>query len=263
MKKLSLLLVMLLLSGLNFSILAEETLIISCEDKEEFPNFLGNSLEIDWKKPGIVPEMLKMVEKKVGVKFTFRRSAWKRALEVELKEGTTQGLFTASYKKEREAFGAYPMKDGKPDVSKSFYNTKYVFYKLKGSAAIWDGKELKNLKGNISVPRGYSIGADLKAMGYVVEESDYAFNDLKKVAAGRVEVCAELELQADNILESNPDLAAKIEKISPPIVDKPYYLMLSNQFVAKNPQLADKIWTAVGEVRESDYKKLLLKYMKD
>jgi len=262
MNKMLLSILLLLMAGLSVPLLAQEKLVLSCEDKEEFPNFLGNSTDIDWKNPGIVPEMLKMVEKKVGVKFDFRRTAWKRALEVDLKDNITQGLFTASYKKEREEFGAYPMKDGKADVSKSFYTTTYVFYKAKNSAATWDGKELKNLKGNIGFPRGYSIGADLKDKGYGVEESDYALNDLKKIAAGRIEICAELEMQADNILENNPDLAAKIEKVALPIVNKPYYLMLSKQFISKNPALADKIWTAIGEVRESDYKKLLLKYMK-
>jgi polar amino acid transport system substrate-binding protein len=56
---------------------------------------------------------------KERIKIIIKRLPWKRAFEGELKTGSADGLFGASYKKEREPFGAYPMNGDKPDESRS------------------------------------------------------------------------------------------------------------------------------------------------
>jgi polar amino acid transport system substrate-binding protein len=40
-------------------------------------------------------------------------------------------------------------------------------------------------------------------------------------------------------------------KLSPPLVTKPYYLLLSRQFVMRDPGLANAVWGAIPEVRAS------------
>jgi hypothetical protein len=36
-----------------------------------------------------------------------------------------------------------------------------------------------------------------------------------------------------------------------PLVDKPYVLTFSRSFVARHPQVAEQVWSAIAEVRES------------
>ena len=115
---------------------------LACEDKTDFPNVLGDGQEIDWKKPGASLEFVKQLGDELGLKVVIKRLPWKRALELELKEGTIDGLFPVSYRKEREAFGVLPMKDDKVDDARSMFLSSYCFYKLRTSPLEWDGKVL-------------------------------------------------------------------------------------------------------------------------
>jgi polar amino acid transport system substrate-binding protein len=46
--------------------------------------------------------------------------------------------------------------------------------------------------------------------------------------------------------------------VATPLVEKPYYLMLSNAMLKARPELADKIWKSIEEVRNGkEYGKLI------
>lgn len=255
-RKITLVFFLFLIASYTFAAEVKEVRFM-CENVEQFPIHMGNSDSIDWNKPGAGIECVKMLESKVGIKIKVERAPWKRVLDVELKNGTSDGAFPASYKKEREALGAYPMKGGKVDKTRSLYTDAYYFYKLKDANFSWDGKAVSNLKGMVGAPYGYSVVDDLKKLGISVEESEETLLDFKKLAAGRVGAVAALELMADFLLKKYPDLNKVIVKVSTPIASKEYYVMLSNQFVKSNPALADKIWNAVGKMRENEFPKLV------
>jgi len=235
-------------------------LIFVSEDKENFPQQLGNSDVYNMTKPGAAVEFLKKLEPLLNIKVVFTRMPWKKCLEDDLKNGKADGAFLASYKKEREEFGVYPMKDGKPDTDKRVTTTTYVFYKLKGSKVDWDGTKVLNLSGSIGAQLGYSIVGDLKTMGYNPVETDDAKIGLKQLAMGRLELFATLDDQGDFIIKNDPSLTGKLEMIAKPIVTKPYYLMLSKQFVEKNPVLANKIWDTIKTLKDKEYNKIVVKY---
>ena len=45
--------------------------------------------------------------------------------------------------------------------------------------------------------------------------------------------------------------ASQIEVLPVPLIEKPYYLLLSHAFVAQHPDLAERIWKTIEEVRTS------------
>ena len=49
-------------------------------------------------------------------------------------------------------------------------------------------------------------------------------------------------------------------KVKPPIKTKPYYLMISHQFSQQHPQLSEKIWDAIEELRQEKLTELTQKY---
>jgi polar amino acid transport system substrate-binding protein len=255
-RMITLLLFLLLTSSYAFAAEVKEVRFM-CENIEQFPVYIGNSDIVDRNKPGAGIECLKMLESKLGIKVKIERAPWKRVLDVELKNGTIDGAFSASYKKEREALGAYPMKSGKVDKARSLHTDTYAFYKLKDANFRWNGKAVSNLKGMVGVPNGYSVIDDLKKLGLSVEESNGTLMDLNKLAAGRVGAIAALELTADLLLKKYPDLNKVIVKVATPIASKEYYVMLSNQFVKSNPALAEKIWNAIGGMRKNEFPKLV------
>ena len=46
-------------------------------------------------------------------------------------------------------------------------------------------------------------------------------------------------------------LGARLDMLPVPLIEKPYYLVLSRAFVAKQPQLAARLWDAIEQGRTS------------
>jgi len=239
---------------------AETVVKIVYMDKENPPRILGNGTHIDWAKPGITVDLLKMVGKRVGVQVQFDRLPWKRCLYM-LEQGAADAIFHASYKSERAEFGAYPAKDGVLDPARAIYKNAYVFYGLKGSGVYWNGKTISHASRFVGTQLSFAIADDLRKMGYVVEEEGSVFNNLDKLAAGRISVYADLESIVDSVIENHKSKYAKIEKLHPPLKEKMYYLLVSNVFAKKHPQLTERIWDAIRDIRKTDaYKGMLRKY---
>lgn len=237
-----------------------QSLTFACEDKMDFPHVLGEGQAIPSTNPGVSLEFIRRLGEELGLTITIKRLPWKRALELELRNGTIDGLFPVSHKKEREALGVLPWKDGKVDESRSMFTSTYFFYKLKSSPLAWDGRVLKGLQGPIGAPRGYSIVGDLRDMGYEVQESDDVRKDMKRLGQGWLGAMAGLESAQDHLLESSPGLGRNIVKVQPSISTKPYYLMLSHAFAERNPELAQRIWDTCRELREKELPRLMRKY---
>jgi len=205
-------------------------------------------------KPGLNIVLLRGVEQKLGVKLELIAQSWKRCQE-EMRSGAFDGIFAASFKTDRLEMGHFPMAGGKPDEAKAMMMDSYTLYRLKGSAAQWDGKTLTS-SGAIAAQTGYSIIEQLKTLGARVDDgSPEAADNLKKLLAGRVSAAALQTLEAERALASDPEFSNKIEAVSTPLVKKAFYLMLSKQFVAKYSNFSSDVWNAVGQVRESaEYK---------
>ncbi len=250
-----------LLIGIFTGIAQAKTLTFVCEDKQDFPTIMGNGNTVLDEKPGMGVEAIRMLEKKVGITVIIKRIPWKRCLN-ELEKGKADGLFTASYKEKRKQFGIYPEKNGQVDPSKRFTASSYAFYKLKSTTLNFAGKDYSTFTGKVGGPLGYSIVDDLKKKGLQMEESASTEIDFKKLVATRLQAVAALELTGDYYLTTNNSFSAKIEKMNPLIVEKPYYFMVSHQFYAKDPGLAEKIFDAIVEIREDpNYKKKLAAYL--
>lgn len=239
---------------------AEPIFRIVYNNKENPPRIMGNDTSIDWSMPGITLELLKMVEKKVGVQFQFNRMPWKRCLYM-VENGLADATFHASYKAARAKYGAYPVRDGKLDASRSIFITTYALYAKKGSGVSWNGKTLSNVSRPIGTQLSFAISDDLRKMGYKVEEEASLRANLDKLVAGRISAYADLETIVDNTLGKLKPRYNAIEKLKPALREKVYYLLISKAFVAKHPQLTERIWDAVRDARQTDaYQEMLKKY---
>ena len=226
------------------------------------PRHFGRETPLHLDKPGLSIELLKLAGEEAGVTFKFENYPFARRLYL-LKENSIQAMFHSSYKKDRSVYGAYPIKDDKPDASRSIYTDAYMVYKRVGSKVTWDGKKFGNLDKPVGAQSTYAVIDDLKKLGVPVEPivgSDLNFN---KLAAGRIDAYAELEGVADARLATMPDLADKIEKLPKPIRVKPYFLMFSKVYYEKNTELVERIWDAIAKVRTSvEFKAIEKRYAK-
>jgi len=195
---------------------------------------------------------------KAGVKLDIAILPWKRCLSA-VEDKSMDGAIAASYKDDRAKFAVYPMSGDKPDESRRLHNEEYSLYRAKGGNIAWDGNKFSNLTGTIGAQRGYSIIDNLKKWGAKVDEGGALPKDnMKKVIGGQVQAVA-LTTQEGDLLLSAPDFAGKIEKLSPPLIQKPYYVIFGKEFYSKNQKVVDTLWANAATIRESkDYKAKVL-----
>jgi len=230
------------------SVYAQTNITLTYENVDSYPWSLKGGKGIDL-------ILLKMVDEALpDVSFKYIEAPWKRCLN-NIKTGKTEGCFTASFKEKRLQYGFYPgLHDGgELDENLRLHASSYSLYVLKDSNIGVDGKlSITGLSGKVAVPSGYSIGGDLKNAGYKVDATaSKTVNNFQKLLLGRVDTVAALTLNGNNILSKQKKYSDKIKVVEMPLVNKPYYLMLSKQFIAQNKALAEKIWKTIAKIRET------------
>ncbi len=239
------------------------TLVFAFQDVDNFPYEIGDGESIDPQKPGITIELLQLVAQRLHFTIEYKRLPWKRCF-LEMQKGTVDGVFSASFKPERLEAGAYPMQAGEVDENRKTFSMTYTLYARAGTDIRWNGSAFATPPKKIAAIRGYSIVADLTNMGLTVEEVKDTYVALKWLKAEMFDAAALLELSGDAALTQYRDEFAGIEKVSPPLTTRDYYLMLSHQRVQQSPALAEDIWNAIKIVRESEeFQRIMLRYGKE
>ncbi len=223
---------------------AEEHVIALCFDDSDV---------LPWRtreKTGLNFEMLKAVSVALGVQFSFHARPWRRCQD-QLKKGEFDGSFGMSFTPERQTFAVYP--PGAPsDASLRMFEGGYVLVRRRGTAVNFDGQRVSGLTRPIGAESSMSIVADLRRQGYDVDDgaaSSMAL--LLKLMAERIDAAAiGTDQMRDLLLREGPRLS-NLEVLPTPLVIKPYFLVFSKQFVESHPHVAERIWKAIAEHRDS------------
>lgn len=197
---------------------------------------------------GLNFDLLRLVAERAGVTFNFESMPFKRCLAL-LKANAVDGVFAVSFKPDRLELGQYPG-GATPDPSKRMHIDRYILLRRKGSALDWDGKALRNVDGAIGAQLGYSITDQLRSLNVTVDEGSQRSDELiRKLLAGRLAGAALGGSDARTLLDG--PYGPQIEACPIPLVEKPYFLMLSHALVEKQPALAQRIWATIEQVRNS------------
>lgn len=231
------------------------TLVFAYEDKEQYPNYLGNS-DVIPEDPGVSVEMVQHLVKHVpGIRIELKRYPWKRCLAL-LEVGEIDAIFNASYTQERASFGVYPTLDnGLPDESRRLTSISYSWYARVGVTE----EEILAKKLPVAAPAGYSIVNQLKAMELNIHQPPHSQSALKMVAANRVQAAALQTVTGDAILEQSDEFSG-LTRIDPPIVSKAYYLLFSKDFYQQHGDVAEDLWDALSLLRETEMPALERRY---
>ncbi len=235
-------------------------LVLATDDTPGPPYIIGGGTSFNEQKPGIEIELYNLVARRLNLQITFKRLSWVRCLNL-LESGHVDGIFPASFKPERMKLGGYPMKNGMPDSSRKTRDNAYYLYKLKASPLSWDGRRITHLDGSIGVPVGWAIASDLKAIGVMVSDIRLPASSMRMLLHNRFAGLALLGTVADAYLREKPEEYSTIVRLSPPLKSKAYYLMLSHQFIDRQPEMAEKIWNTIAEVQQTEeYRKVTARY---
>jgi polar amino acid transport system substrate-binding protein len=197
---------------------------------------------------GLNFELLNQVASQLDVVFDYRSAPWKRCL-AQLKANEVDGAFAASFTPERMEVGEYPG-GALLDVNKYMHTDRFVLLRRKGTRADWDGKVFSNINGAIGYQLGYSVGDFLRAKNMAVDEGTQSPGQLlQKLRAGRLAAAAVGGSDAVRLM--NGPVAAELEVLPVPLIEKHYYLVLSHALLRANPQLANRLWSTIEDVRNS------------
>lgn len=242
-------------------LLFAQTLLLVTDNTPGGHYINGGGRTFDAKNPGIEIELYRLVAEKLGLQLSMKRMPWKRCLQ-QLEHNEVDGVFPASYKPERMTIAHYPQKNGLVDPSRKTRDNAYYLYTLKESTLRWNSNNFSGLTGIIGVPLGWAIVEDIKALGVPVKELPIHEKSPNMLIQKRLQGFICLESVFDTYLQQKPELYKDITKEELPIWEKPYYLMLSRQFVEKHPETAENIWDAIKEIRESEsFSNIVMKYI--
>lgn len=223
---------------------AQPMLRFCAEDEDSHPWLLKGGR-------GLNMIMLAAVEERLALRILVERQPWRRCLQ-SLRENQVDGAFKASFSAERQAFAHYPLRNGRADEDRRMLSESYHLFRRKGSDVLWDGQSLVVGERPVGAQAGFSIVPWLQAKGVRVDDGTrLAEAILTKLVLGRIDAAALQTQQAEHLIRKNPEWAERLERLEPPLVAKPYFLLLSRALVARDAALAERIWDAVAAVRES------------
>jgi polar amino acid transport system substrate-binding protein len=203
---------------------------------------------------GLNFELLRLVAEREHIHFDFQSMPWKRCL-AQLKANAVDGAFAVSFQAERREIGEYPG-GATPDATKRMHVDRYVLLRRKGSTVDWDGTALHNVDGAIGAQLGYSVTEVLRRLNVKVDEGSQRAEELvRKLLAGRVAAAAVGGSDARTLLAG--PYGPQIEALPTPLIEKPYFLILSHQMVQSRAALARRVWDAIEVERNSEaYRRL-------
>lgn len=207
--------VLLVLMALSMRSMAAESVRVCTTDWP--PHTVGMGTDVSGTHTTAVIEVFRRLDMQVIIDSV----PWERCWN-ELRKGTYQAVYSASYRDDRALTALYP--------STPLQTLTYVAIIRKGHKRRWDGNDFATLPQPVGVPRGYSIGADLSAKGVLVD--DGAINDeanFKKLLAGGILSTVVERLVTDSIVH-DLGIADQVEILPAPVGPaKNYYIVLGKR----------------------------------
>ena len=189
------------------------------------------------------------------ITYEFVPTPWKRCLK-----GAEKGMFdaiaTASYNTERSQYLLYP--NDATTKSSSWHVGQVQYNIIVHQTSDFDyQQELKDIPLPIRVPRDYSIGKDLKSMGFKIDDS--SINDMQNIKRLLREKNGSVVALPSLVdwINQQQEYAGKIRLIEKPLKSKSYFLAFS-KLGRVNTTQAELIWQQIKDVRERNHYKVYL-----
>jgi polar amino acid transport system substrate-binding protein len=199
---------------------------------------------------GLNFELINAAARSLGVQVEYLSLPWKRCL-LELKANGVDGAFAASFLEERTSYAVYPG-GATPDAARRLHFDSYVLLRRKGTRLNWDGRSFSGLSGPVGIQLGYSVGDQLRRLDIPLDEGSVSASELlEKLKAGRVDGAALLSDTAKNLMHTQPHLANALDILPVPLVQKPYFLVFSFETYRSRKGVADSMWRAIEQVRNT------------
>ncbi|OOV88812.1 substrate-binding periplasmic protein [Oceanospirillum linum] len=228
------------------------------------PYYLDSGSEIPANNPGYSVEIMQEVGKRIKeVSFKLVRCEFSQCLE-QIKTGKLDGLFNTPYREHWLFTGKYPFTKAKVDLRQKLYGEEYALYRVKDDRKITtDGDRIYGLKNRgISVKNHSSVIPLLEENNYPVQSYATTTEALQALLRREVPASVLVVSHVEALARMHPELSDLISRAEYSLHEEDYYLMISRQFYAKKPWLAEKIWVEQTKVQQELGEKLANKYIR-
>ncbi|MBH9552492.1 substrate-binding periplasmic protein [Inhella gelatinilytica] len=196
--------------------------------------------------------LTQLLAQRAGVAVEAEVLPWRRCL-TEVREGRMQGILGLSYSLERAQWAQFPMKGGQLDDQARVWSDAYHWYVRALEPWRWEAGLLKGpVEPRVAAVAGYSVVNHLQAEGVTVgTQVPGSPSALRMLTLNRVDAAALLRTEADPLLRSEPDLAARVVRLEPALLERSYHLAFAIPFARANGPRVSKLWAALPQLRES------------
>lgn len=229
---------------------------IAYSDVASPPHLMGDGLAIPG-QPGIAVELVQLAADAIHCSVKWQRLP-NRRVQRDMEMGLLDAMLMFSYNDERAAYAVYPMKNGKPDGRLRLAELRYHVYVADNSPLVWNGKQFDPQPVTVGVNSGYSILAELRKMGLVVEEARSTEQNFQKLRLGRIDAYVMQDAPADLLIETMN--IRGVHKLPIPLSAKDYFLPFSKAFYSNTPEPAERMWEQIGKLSRIHLKELTKKY---
>lgn len=227
------------------------------------PYYLDSGTQVPDNNPGYSVEVMQAVGKKIKeVRFELIRCEFKTCLE-QIKTGKLDGLFHVPYREHWLFTGKYPFTKAKVDPRQKMYGEEYALYRVKDTRISTDGDRIYGLKGQSVIIKNDSPVAPLLAdNNYPILSYPTTTEALQAMLRREAPAAVLVVEHVEALARMHPELTDLISRAQYNLHEEDYYLMLSRQFYAKKPWLAEKIWTEQTKALQELSEKLDNKYIR-
>lgn len=213
-------------------------------------NLVGG--KIDRIRPGWFVELSDTAGAECGADISYIQLPWKRILQ-RVEKGKLSAALNSSFKRERTAFGAYPMADGKPDISRAHSHYAYYFYAL-GADNLERLTQAEGLRGAKVAAEPESVVLPIleKEGAEILSVTNYT-DALDMLASSRADGLAGIDSVFDDMIAENPGSFSKVVKSEKPILERAGYLMFAKATYEAIPDIVECFWTESARLRASDW----------
>lgn len=228
------------------------------------PYYTDSGTQIPAKDPGFAVEILQAVGKQVKeVKFSLVRCQFDDCLQ-QIKTGKLDGLFNVPYREEWLFTGKYPFTKAKVDPRQKIYREEYFLYRVKDTQVATNGRRIYGIRNQSVIVAGVHSAVDkqLKEEKYPLLRKANTTEALQALLQRESPAAVLVGNYVETLARKHPELAELIRRSHEPMMTEDYYLMLSRQFYAKKPWLAEIIWDKQTEFIQSNGPRLEEKYIR-
>jgi len=235
---------------------AENTLKVCLEDGYWYPFTYVE----DGKPLGVHLDVVREAVNSLGMDIRFVSMPWARCLK-ENELGRLDGVIGVSYQDERAEYLHFPVDAVANGVSiRRIMQVEYVVVTVANSNYEFNG-DINSIPAPILVPKGYSVGIELREQGLIVDDSErgdiFNINKLIKDKRGSVVVIRELV----EFLSLRDEYKGRLKISKKAIMSKSYFLAFSKKSKLSIP-VRHSIWDSISSVRDNSVlmEELLRKY---